>query len=622
MLSLRKVRAFLPHRFPSHNIISCCSKNTWAVTKGNTLLFYAKNGIDDEYDTPIIPKEYLFGNLEYRIPQVSPDGQFLAYLAPNYNDGSCCFIHVRQLNSEFSDDKDQTYEDTIICPDNRIHHFFWAEDSRTILFYANGDFKAGSEDFHLWSVNAISIFDQLKVIKDPNASLSPSVKKDFDYLQYIKDLTPGRNVKAQNVITNPNYEHLCFVATNQRNERLFDVYKCNIYTGELVLDTLNPGDVISWGSNGKNDQSVFEIKYALAKNQSDSSTTIRVCNEYNGGDPNIVKEWQNLYTYPYGELGKFIAFCGDGNNCWITTSSERDKVALIKINLCTGKQVLSKSNNPIEFANEKSDIGEIVLDENDNDVTMVSFNHARREILFQDEKLKSHYLSIVHQGPVKSVDEVRIISKSRSGTIWIVSYEPSDAPAFFALYNTDHGKIIPLFCSQSRLLRYVKSMSTMEVVSISTRDRMNLVAYLTKPRYYFNKKQLPLVLLVHGGPWERDYYCFNPIVQWLANRGYVVLQVNFRGSTGYGKEFLHRADRQWGIGSMQHDLTDSVKWCIEQGIADRNNICIFGTSYGGYACLSGLCFTPDLYKCGVDISGVSPMNMTSQKFYNLFSYTY
>ena len=558
------------------------------------------NGIS----TPIIPKELLFGNLEYRIPQISPDGQYLAYLAPNYNDGSCCYIHLRKLTLEENNESSVNNIDEVVCPDNRIHHFFWAEDSRTILYYANGDFKAGNEAFHLWRVEAVTVLEQMKLFQDPITMSSPYIREKFDYNSYIMDLTPGRNIKAQNVITNPNFEHLCFVATNQRNQTLFDVYKCNIYTGELTLDTLNPGDVIFWGSDVKNKES-FEITYALAKSPTDASTTIRVKLDDDNGHTEK-HGWRNLYSYPYGDLGKFISFCDHGKCCWITTSCDRDKIALIKINANTGKQVKMKSGIPIEFSDDKSDICDIFLDPNNNEVVMISFNYARRDVIFLDESLKKHYMNIISQGPVESIDEVRVVSRNREDTSWIVSYEPSDGPVFFTLYCTNNYKIKPLFCSQSNLLQYVTSMSLMDVVSITTRDSLRLVGYLTKPKCNTNQFQkFPLVLLVHGGPWERDYRCFNPTVQWLANRGYAVLQVNFRGSTGYGKNFLHLGDRQWGIGNMQNDLSDSVKWCIDQGFVDENKVCIFGSSYGGYACLSGLCFTPELYKCGVDIAGVS-----------------
>jgi dipeptidyl aminopeptidase/acylaminoacyl peptidase len=142
----------------------------------------------------------------------------------------------------------------------------------------------------------------------------------------------------------------------------------------------------------------------------------------------------------------------------------------------------------------------------------------------------------------------------------------------------------------------------MEDVYIPARDGLELVAYLTRAN---SQEATPLVLLVHGGPWARDFWGFNPMAQWLANRGYAVLQVNYRGSTGYGKSFLHKGDKQWGVGSMQDDLSDAVAWAIDKGIALKDKICIFGGSYGGYACLAGMTFTPELYACGVDIVGPS-----------------
>merc|ERR1719291_387271 len=138
----------------------------------------------------------------------------------------------------------------------------------------------------------------------------------------------------------------------------------------------------------------------------------------------------------------------------------------------------------------------------------------------------------------------------------------------------------------------------MECVNIEARDGLKMVGYLTRSR---TDVATPMVLLVHGGPWARDFWGFNPSAQWFANRGYAVLQVNYRGSSGYGKSFLHKGDRQWGVGDMQHDLSDAVAWAVREGIALEDKVCIFGGSYGGYACLAGMAFTPELYACGVDI---------------------
>eukprot|EP00546_Thalassionema_frauenfeldii_P017086 CAMPEP_0178905374 /NCGR_PEP_ID=MMETSP0786-20121207/6242_1 /TAXON_ID=186022 /ORGANISM="Thalassionema frauenfeldii, Strain CCMP 1798" /LENGTH=479 /DNA_ID=CAMNT_0020576979 /DNA_START=253 /DNA_END=1693 /DNA_ORIENTATION=+ len=353
------------------------------------------------------------------------------------------------------------------------------------------------------------------------------------------------------------------VATNARNSSLFDMYRCsNIDTAELTLDTINPGDVIAWGV----DPTTFKVRQALARNQTDSSTIIRI------RDTKNTTEWRDLYHYPYGELGNFLAFCDDGASCWITSSRGRDTTALLRLNITT-KECITETT-PIY--DERCDIGEVVLNKNSRSVSMASFHYEKRELMFFDSVMKRHFKILLQQGPVQTLGEIKVLSKTRDETLWLVSYEASDAPP------------ILLF--------------TM------ARDGLRLVAYLTRPnssRSHCAKTKYPLVLLVHGGPWERDYFGFHSIVQWLSNRGYAVLQVNYRGSSGYGKQFLLKGDGQWGVGSMQQDLTDSVQWCIDTGITWRDTVCIFGASYGGYACLSGLAFTPDLFKCGVAINGPS-----------------
>lgn len=183
---------------------------------------------------------------------------------------------------------------------------------------------------------------------------------------------------------------------------------------------------------------------------------------------------------------------------------------------------------------------------------------------------------------------------------WIVAYSRSDGPTEYVVFDQEKKETKSLFVSKPDLLDY--KFAPMEDIRVKARDGLELVGYLTRADA---EKKTPLILLVHGGPWARDYWGFSAQAQWFANRGYATLQMNYRGSTGYGKNFLHKGDGEWGVGTMQHDLTDSVQWAIDQGIADPENICIYGGSYGGYACLAGLTFTPDVYKCGVDIVGPS-----------------
>ncbi|MBI2266594.1 MAG: S9 family peptidase, partial [Armatimonadetes bacterium] len=202
-----------------------------------------------------------------------------------------------------------------------------------------------------------------------------------------------------------------------------------------------------------------------------------------------------------------------------------------------------------------------------------------------------------------------ITGRDRSDSVWTVAYRVDDGPVAYYVYHRGERKADFLFLNQPAIQKY--RLAPMTPIVIPARDGLKLVSYLTVPPGVV-PKHLPTVLLVHGGPWARDHWGIDPAVQWLANRGYAVLQVNFRGSTGFGKKFLNAANGQWGIGSMQHDLTDAVQWAIKNDIADPRRVAVFGGSYGGYATLAGLTFTPELYACGVDLVGPSNLRTLLQ----------
>lgn len=347
------------------------------------------------------------------------------------------------------------------------------------------------------------------------------------------------------------------------------------------MDTQNPGDVLGWGSEDE----TFEIREALVKDQTDSSEIIRV---RDGKD----SEWRDLIKFPYGEDGNLIDFCKDGKTCWMTSSLGRETTALQKVDLQSGETL------EVVSYNDKCDCGGVMLDDDTKELKAVAYNYARTERVFFDKELEKDYEILKSLG--RDDAEVGVASKTEDEKTWVVAYTRSDGPTEYVIYDQQKKETSPLFVSRPELLKY--KFAQMEDVRIKARDGLELVGYLTRAN---TEKKTPLILLVHGGPWARDQWGFNAQAQWFANRGYATLQVNFRASTGYGKSFLHKGDGEWGVGTMQHDLTDSVKWAIEEGIADPDNVCIFGGSYGGYACLAGLTFTPDLYKCGVDIVGPS-----------------
>lgn len=512
----------------------------------STMTIPAANLVSDER---IIPRDVLFGNPERASPMLSPDGNYIAFLAPSIED--------EVLNVwVYGTDEDIEKARMITTDKSRgIRQAFWAQDSKTMMYMQ--DFE-GDENFHLWSVDTTQV--------DAAA----------------KDLTPGENVKASNILTNKRFPDEVLVGTNANNPALFDMYRINLKTGETVLDTKNPGDVLGWGAEDFS----FEIREALSKNQEDSSEIVRVRDDSKS-------EWRTLKIFPYGEEGNLVDFCADdGKTCYMTSSVGRDTTALLKVDLKTGETIEEI------FSNEKCDVGSVFLDEDTKEIRSIAYNYARTERLFFDKDLEKDYKILEDASPDGA--EISISSMTDDENLWVVSYTRSEGPTEFVLYDRKTKTTKFLFHSQPALLEY--KMVPMEDVIIPARDGLDLVAYLTRAS---SEGPSPLILLVHGGPWARDRWGFNGSAQWFANRGYSTLQVNYRGSTGYGKSFLHKGDKEWGVGDMQHDLTDSVKWAIDQGIADPDNTCIYGGSYGGYACLAGLTFTPDTYKCGVDIVGPS-----------------
>jgi dipeptidyl aminopeptidase/acylaminoacyl peptidase len=546
------------------------SKTTYSFTFSSKLqsrrnFAVPSNLASSKFDHDIIPRSVLFGNPTFSSPNLSPDGKFLAYLAPSL-DHDILNVFVRDIDgiveSTNMTAKDMSCDRQITNDTFRgIRRYFWAQDSETILYLQDNQ---GDENFHLW---AIAITDET-----PTA----------------RDLTPGHGVKASSVFTNKRYPNEILVATNARNSSLFDIYRCHYREDDeslrMKLDTLNPGNIIGWDTEDES----FEIRVAIFRNPIDSSTTIKVRDSSEA-------PWRDLITLPFGEEGSLLTICPGGETCLMTSSIGRETKALWKVHLQSGK------NLELLSCHEKCDVGGVSWNDDTKEVRSVTYNYARTERVFLDEELKLDFDTLTNLGPCNA--EVSVVSKNRDETIWVIAYSRSDGPTEYKLYIRHNQSLINLFVSKPDLLSY--NLVPMRDVRIKARDGLELVAYLTQANVRKSTTPNPLVLLVHGGPWARDYWGFSPTAQWFANRGYTTLQVNFRGSTGYGKSFLHKGDGEWGIGAMQHDLTDAVQWAIDNGIADPQKICIYGGSYGGYACLAGLTFTPELYTCGVDIVGPS-----------------
>jgi dipeptidyl aminopeptidase/acylaminoacyl peptidase len=490
---------------------------------------------------PLVPRAVFFGNPEKTAAQISPDGKQLSYLAPSSQ--GVLNVWVRTVSKS---------DDRMVTNDTKrgIRTHFWSRDNKHLLYMQD---VGGNENFHLYSVDLAS--------------------KD------IKDLTPQEGVRASNVITDRNHPGEILVGLNIRDKRLFDMHRVNVTTGESKLDTENPGDVLGWGTDPD-----FVIRVAIAQNPQDGSTILRVRDS--AGAP-----WRDLITWSAEENGNFVDFSSDGKAGYVESSIGSDVTRLVKIDMATGKEIETLAVDP------RSDVEGVMVEEAKHLPQAVSFNYLRTEWKILDPSVKEDFekLTKVHAG------DFSIVSGDDADRTWIVAYNVDDGPIPSYAYDRNTKKATFLFVNRPALLK--AKLAKCEPVLIEARDGVKLPSYLTAP-VGVPKKNLPLVLYVHGGPWGRDTWGYDGTAQWLANRGYAVLQVNFRASTGFGKKFLHLGDKQWGL-TMQDDLSDAVKWAVREGIADPKRVAIMGGSYGGYATLAGLAFTPDLYACGVDIVGPS-----------------
>jgi dipeptidyl aminopeptidase/acylaminoacyl peptidase len=491
---------------------------------------------------PLIPREVLFGNPVKTRLRISPDGQSFSYLAPS--EKGVLNVWVKTIGKD---------DDRMITNDihRGIGSYSWTYDNQHIIYRQD---KNGDENWHIYLVN-----------------LETNI---------VRDLTPFQGIRADKFILSKKYPDVIMVGLNIRTKELFDMYRINLKTGAVELDTENPGGVIDWEADDN-----FVIRAATFMDPQDASIHIKVRDDQN-------KPWRDLLVLLYGENGRIIGFTLDGKAVYCETSVGFDTTRLVKMELESGK--ISETI----ASDEKCDIEEIIVHPDKRYIQAVSFNYLVSQWHVLDNSIKEDFsfLQKAHRG------NFGIVSRDNSDQKWIVWYEIADGPLAYYIYDRAKKDLKFVLEDRPELKKY--KLAEVKPVVVKTRDGFKLVNYLALPPGLTPKK-LPMVLLVHGGPWSRDVWGFDPMVQWLANRGYAVLQVNFRGSSGFGKKFLHAGDMEWGVGAMQHDLTDSVKWAIKEGYADPKKVAIMGGSYGGYATLAGLTFTPELYVCGVDIVGPS-----------------
>jgi len=488
---------------------------------------------------PLISRDILFGNPERAQPRLSPDGQRLAWLAPDKK--NVLQVWVKTVGKD---------DDKMVTADKKrgIRQYFWAEDNKTLLYQQDND---GDENFHVYGVDLAS--------------------------GNVRDYTPFQGVRAEVDSVNPDFPDEILVDANIRNRQLMDVHRLNLKTGALTLDTENPGDVAGWGTDAK-----FQVRAAQAQTP-DGGTEIRVRDD-------VKAPWRTLLRVGPDEILEFEDFSLDGRSAFLKSSIGSDTARLVERNLATGaEKVLAVS--------PEVDAGPVVIQPKSHVVQAVSFAPGRASWKVIDPAVRADFDAIAKLNP----GDFTIVNRTSKDDAWLVAFTSDRGPVTWYKWDRAARKGTLLFSAQPKLEGL--ALAEMKPVVIRTRDGLSMNAYLTLPNG-LAPKNLPMVLFVHGGPWARDTWGYSGYAQWFANRGYAVLQPNYRGSTGYGKKFLNAGNRQWGL-KMHDDLIDAVDWAVRQGFADPKRVAVFGGSYGGYAALEAATLTPEKFACNVDIVGPS-----------------
>lgn len=508
----------------------------------------------DRTQPPLIPRKVFFGNPDRASVQISPDGSRLAWLAPR--DG---VLNVWVASRDDPEAARPVTRDT----GRGIRIYFWAYNNTHLLYLQDKD---GDENWRLYAVE---------------------LKTDT-----VRDLTPFDGAQAQVLEVSPKHPEEIVIGLNNRDPQWHDVYRVNIATGAmspLLQHNRFLGVVVD---------DELRVRQA-ARMTADGGMDLYLPSNDEPGESD--ENWRLWATIPAEDVLPFsiVGFDKPNQRLQLRDSRGRDTAALVELDMESG-------TTRVLAADSKADAADVVRHPTEKHVQAVAFVYERKEWQILDAEIEPDLegLRAVCRG------EVEVSSRSLDDQYWVVTFVVDDGPARFYLYDRSGGSARFLFTNRTALEG--KPLARMHSAVITSRDGLNLVVYWTLPVGTAEKidgvpgQRVPMVLIPHGGPWHRDFWGYSPWHQWLANRGYAVLSVNFRASTGFGKAFANAGDREWG-GKIMDDQQDGVRWAIETGIADPARVGVFGGSFGGYSTLAGLTFTPDVFACGVDLVGPSSL---------------
>lgn len=498
-------------------------------------------------DAPLIPRAALFGNPVKAGAQLSPDGQWLSWMAPVNG-----VMNVWVAPAA----KPEAAKAVTDSKDRPIPGHFWSGNSEQLLFVKD---NAGDENFRLYGVD-----------------VKTGAQRDYTPFDKVRVRMMGGSRKRLDEV---------LVGINNRDPRWHDVYLLNLKTGELKL--VMKGD----GFAGFQTDDDLQVRLGARPNAAGGVDYFQIKDGVAADKAFLSTSLEDSATGPIG-------YTADGKTLYWLDSRDRDTTAVFAEDTATGERKLIAQD-------ARADLGSTLRNTVTGEVQAYAVDYLTTEWHFVDKSLKADFDWLQQQ---LGKGEVIVASRTRADDKWVVGIDPVSKVSATYLYDRKAKKLSPLYVARPELQN--APLVPMHAVEIKARDGLTLPSYLTLPKGADKngdgkpEQAVPLVLLVHGGPWGRDGYGYNGTHQWLANRGYAVLSVNFRASTGFGKKFLNAGNKQWGL-AMHDDLIDAVNWAVKQGFTSADKVAIMGGSYGGYAALAGLAFTPTTFACAVDIVGPS-----------------
>ncbi len=506
-------------------------------------------------DVPLIPRDHFFGNPERAAGRLSPDGSKLSFLAPSDGVLNVWIAPAGKLGEARAITGDTS---------RGIRDYFWAPNGDKVVYFQD---VGGNENFHIFLTDLAS--------------------------GKTNDVTDIDGVRATMVATSFEKPGTILIGLNDREPALHDIYALDLASGERKLVFRNPG----YASVLADDE--LEVRLGLQQTAGGGFNVFAL----DGDEPRLLVELPPEDALSSAPIG----FNDEGDAFYMLDSRGRDKAALVLVDAGTGE------TRDVIASSDAADVSDVVFHPTTNEPLAYAVERERVEWQALDDETAAQLAAL---DDALSGD-FAVVSQTRDNSEWLVAEDAPRAPGRYWRFDAASGEATPLFTTRPVLED--APLQPMHAVTIPARDGLDLVSYYTLPPGSdpdgdgTPESPQPTVLWVHGGPWARDSFGFNPVHQWLANRGYAVLSVNYRGSTGIGKAFINASHGEWA-GAMHDDLIDAVDWAVERGIAARDDIAIGGGSYGGYATLVGVTFTPETFACGVDIVGPSNLVTLMESF--------